>query len=255
MRTIGEIQSLIRERSTLPTERREAVIVKRFAALPKRLTSAASRWPLETSRVLDVGCSYGHCLVHFGPGSVGLDNVSEHVEFCRSLGLDARLTDVEQDLAAVEDSAFDIVWVSDVLERLDAPRLLVRRLSEKLRPGGRLIAFVNVLPRSRLARAALRGRGWFDADAHHHQFTVETAQYLLERSGYRVGQVVVHPLPSRLDSASRALRPLTPVVFISAQPEASRHTQALAAERRNKPEAIEVTIRPVHGRQRTELPQ
>jgi hypothetical protein len=67
VRTIAEIQALIRERSLLPVEEREAIIAKRFAALPKRLTYAVGRWSLESARVLDVGCSYGALLDPFWP--------------------------------------------------------------------------------------------------------------------------------------------------------------------------------------------
>jgi SAM-dependent methyltransferase len=249
VRAVAEIQSLIRERSLLPVEEREAIIAKRFSALPKRLTYAVARWPLERARVLDVGCSYGHCLIHFGPGSVCLDNVVEHVDFCRSLGLDARLADVEQDLDEVEDGVFDAVWVSDILEHLDAPRLLLRRAAAKLRPNGRVIGFVNVLPRSRLARRMLSGRGWFDADAHHYQFSVETASYLFERAGYRVEQVVVHLLPRRLDPLTSVLEGLAPVVFVSARPDGVLQDRALAAEQRNKPSASAVTISRVSRQQ------
>src|SRR5581483_10669516 len=140
---------------------------------PRRLVRALRHWPLDTMRVLDVGCSYGHCLVHFGPGSVGIDNVPEHVEFCRMLGLDAQLGDVESGLDRLADESFEAVWVSDILEHLDAPRLLLRRLAPKLAPGGLLVLYLTVLPRSRLARAVFRGRGFFDADVHHYQFTVE----------------------------------------------------------------------------------
>jgi SAM-dependent methyltransferase len=253
MRAIAEIRSLIRQRSLLPVQERETIIAKRFAALPKRLTYAAERWPLERARVLDVGCSYGHCLIHFGPGSVGLDNVREHVDFCHSLGLDARLADVEGGLDVVEDGVFDVVWVSDILEHLDAPRLLLRSAAAKLGPDGRLIAFVNVLPRSRLACRVLRGRGWFDADAHHYQFSVQTARYLFERAGYRVEQVVVHLLPRSLDPVAGAFAALAPVVFVSARPDRVLQARALGAERRNKPVAAAVTIMPVNGRQESRV--
>src|SRR5207302_6669478 len=132
---VGEIQALIRERSPFSAAETEAVIAKRFGAPPRRLEAALRRWPLGDASVLDVGCSYGHCLVHFGPGSVGLDTNPEHVEFCRSLGLDARLADVDAGLADVPDRAFDYVWLSDVLEHLDSPRLVLRGRSEERRVG------------------------------------------------------------------------------------------------------------------------
>lgn len=242
MRSIDEIQALIRERSSLPAADRERVIAKRFAALPRRLQHAAAYWALEAASVLDVGCSYGHCLVHFGPGSVGIDNVAEHVDFCCSLGLDARLADVDEGLDEVEDGAFDVVWISDVLEHLDAPRLLLRRVQPKLKPGGRVIALVSVLPRSRLARLVFRGHGWFDADVHHYQFTAETARHLVERSGYVVEQVVPHLLPRRFQPLNRLLLPFAPVIFVSACPDPAANALAAAAEGRNKPERAVVTI-------------
>jgi SAM-dependent methyltransferase len=235
MRSLEDVQALIRQRSMLPPEEREAIVDKRFGALPRRLTRACRYWPLDLTRVLDVGCSYGHCLVHFGGGSIGLDNVPEHVDFCRSLGLDAQLCDVEEGLDRIPDSAFDFVWVSDIVEHLDAPRLLLRRLAPKLNQGGRVVMLVSVLPSWRLARPLLRGHGWFDADVHNYQFTVDTARHLVEHSGYAVERVVVHLLPDRLDPVAGLLAPVAPVIFISARPDERAEMRARAAERRNRP--------------------
>lgn len=228
MRQIDEVRSLIRERSVLPSGTLEAIVRKRFEAQPGRLVRGLQHWPLDEMRVLDVGASYGHCLVHFGPGSVGLDNVPEHVEFCRSLGLDARLCDVEADLDEIEDGGFDAVWVSDILEHLDAPRALLRRLAPKLTPGGLLVLYLTVLPRSRLARAAFAGRGFFDADVHHYQFTAETARYLVARAGYAVEEVV---------PGVRLPRSVTPTLFVAARRDAAAEEHARAAESRNRPDS------------------
>jgi len=228
VRTAEDIRALIRACSPLPTAQTEDVIRRRFQALPRRLVAALRLWPLDTAQVLDIGCSWGHCLVHFGPGSVGIDNVPEHVEFCRSLGLDARLGDVEDGLSGLEDASFDAVWVSDVLEHLDAPRLLLRRVAPKLRPGGLLVLYLSVLPRSRWARVLFRSRGFFDADVHHYQFTLETARYLVERSGYTVVEVLPHGVP-------RALVGLAPTVFVAARPDPFVEERVRAAELRNKP--------------------
>jgi SAM-dependent methyltransferase len=106
---------------------------------------------------------------------MGIDSSQDHVEFCRALGLDARLADANAAIPA-PDGAFDFVWVSDVIEHLDAPRLLLRAAAPKLKPDGRLLLFLTLLPRVRLARKLLRVRGIrrFDADAHHYQFTIDT---------------------------------------------------------------------------------
>jgi SAM-dependent methyltransferase len=235
VRSADEIRALIRERSALAPEATEEILAKRFRALPRRLVVAARHWPLETMRVLDVGCSYGHCLVHFGDGSVGLDNVAEHVDFCRSLGLDARLGDVESGLGGLEEGSFDAIWVSDILEHLDAPRLLLRRVRPLLKPGGRLIVFMTVLPRSRLARIPFRGRGFFDADVHHYQFTAETARYLFERAGYAVEETVVGMLPERLEPLAPALRRFAPTLYFGARPDEAAEVLTRYGEGRNKP--------------------
>jgi SAM-dependent methyltransferase len=234
VRAIETVQAEIRARSPFPAEQTEEIVRKRFAAVPRRLRFALSRWPLDQLRVLDVGCSYGHCLVHFGPGSVGIDNVEEHVAFCRALGLDARQVDVDTDarLAEIPDGVFDVVWVSDIVEHLDAPRLLLRRLRPKLKPDGRIVLFVTTLPRSRLFRALLRARGVkpFEAEAHHYQFTLETARYLVERAGYVVDEVAVPQLPRWLGGQA-------PRLYLAARPDAGAEEVARAAELRNKPPA------------------
>lgn len=237
MRSNDEVRALIRERSTLPPEQVEAVLAKRFTALPKRLVNALERWPLERERVLDVGCQYGHCLVHFGEGSVGIDNVEEHVEFCRSYGLDARLEDVDAGLPGIEDASFDTVWISDIVEHLDAPRLLLRRVAPKLKPDGRLLLYVNLLPRSRVARRLFAGKGFFDADVHHYQFTLDTVRYLLRRAGYAIEEVVPNGLPRKLEPLAPLAAPLAPVVYVAARRDARLEAEAEAAERRNKPAA------------------
>jgi len=214
-----------------------AVLDVRFKRIPHRVAFALDRWPLEQRPVLDVGCSYGQALLHFGSGSVGIDNAAEAVGFCRSIGLSAELGDVEADgLDLIEAGAFEIVWVSDVLEHVDAPRLLLRRLAPKLRPNGRLLLHVSVLPRSRLVRAALRRKGMrpFDAEAHFHQFTTETAVHLLARAGYRVERLVV-PMPAALDPISRLVPArIAPRVFIEATPDTDLLSAAMRAEKRNK---------------------
>jgi SAM-dependent methyltransferase len=230
---LTELHERIRARSPLPAEETEKLIQTRFARIPDRLAFGLERWALARKAVLDVGCSYGYCLAHFGPGSVGIENHAEPVEFCRALGLDARLLDVDAGVAdVVEDAAFDVVWISDLLEHLDAPRLLLRDLAPKLKPGGRLIVYVTALPRSRVARALLRRRRLepYAAEAHHYQFTEDTLRYLVERSGYRVESVEV-PF---LGAVGRVLHAHSPRLFIVATVDASNRSLLERAEARNK---------------------
>jgi len=186
------------------------------------------RWPLEQSAVLDIGSSYGTCLIHFGPGSVGIDNHDESVAFTRALGRESILADVEDAdaLAQLPDGAFDYLWVCDVLEHLEAPRLALRRLAPKLKPGGSLLLQTSVLPRSRAARWALRrlGERPYDAEVHYHQWTIETIRHLLARAGFRPVRTV-SLLPAPAGVASR--------VFVEAVPDSALTERADSAVARN----------------------
>jgi SAM-dependent methyltransferase len=233
---LAAVQQLIRDHSPLPADKTEQIIRARFDAIPNRLAFALGHWPLATSRVLDVGCSYGNTLAFFGRGSVGVDNMREHVEFCQALGLEAVELDVDESLGALPDAGFDFIWVSDILEHLDAPRLLLRRLAAKLRPGGRLLVYMTSLPRSRVVRALLRRRGpvAFDAQTHYYQFTRETAEFIVERAGYRVTHVAVPLLDGRLRALTPFGRQQAPTLILEATPDAETLRLTEEAERKNK---------------------
>jgi SAM-dependent methyltransferase len=238
VRSLDDLRAEIRVRSPLAPDRTEAVLRARFERLPRRLDVALARWPLSTSRVLDVGCSFGHCLVHFGRGSVGIDSVREHVDFCRALGLEAVLADVDSGLDDVPDGGFDYLWISDVLEHLDSPRLLLRRLRPKLAPGGTLLLHVSTRPSGRLAAWALRRLHLtpYDAHVHYYQFTTETICHLVERCGYRVDELVPG-LPPRLGFLAPLARRQTPRLVLAARPDDAAEAIALEGERRNKQES------------------
>ena len=237
-RDLDSVRQLARERSPLGRDETERVIKVRFGRFPQRLAVAQRYWPLVDSRVLDVGCGYGTCLVHFGAGSVGVDNAVESVEFCRAIGCDARVADVEDEgwVTRVSEIGFDFVWVSDVLEHVDAPRVLLRRLEPALAPSGRLLVQASVLPRNRVARWCLRriGERPFDAEAHYHQWTVETIGHVLARAGYQTRRVVV-VLPTKL-AAFQAVTPRSTAsrVILEARPDPQLRAQAERAEMRNR---------------------
>ncbi|MEA2466849.1 MAG: Methyltransferase domain, partial [Thermoleophilaceae bacterium] len=182
--------------------------------------------------------SFGHCLAQFGPGSVGIDNVQEHVDFCRALGLEAVRADLDDSLDAIPDGAFDFIWVADILEHLDAPRLLLRKLRSKLAPGGRLLVYLSALPRARLVQQALRRRSVrpFEAATHYYQFTDDSARFLVERAGYRVTRVEA-PGAARLPALIRPLaRRQSPTLIIEATPDPDAERLVFSAESKNKPD-------------------
>jgi SAM-dependent methyltransferase len=225
-----QVRQLIRERSPFSQEETEQMLAVRFDHVPQRLTAALERWPLDRASVLDVGCGYGNCLIHFGPGSTGIDNGPEETEFVRALGLDVHQLDVEEPQALEGIGQFDYVWVSDMLEHLDAPRLLLRNLHPAV--GGALLLHVSVLPG--LTRSLMRRIGEipFDRDVHYHQWTVDTIQHLLRRAGYRP----VRTLPVVPTKLRRVPIPanLASRIIIEAVPDEQLLATMRRSEARNK---------------------
>ena len=224
------VRQLIRERSPFSAEETEHQLAVRFDHLPQRLTAALEQWPLNQASVLDVGCGYGNCLIHFGPGSRGIDNGPEETEFARALGLDVLQLDVEEPQALEGIGRFEYVWVSDMLEHLDAPRRLLRNLHSAV--GGALLLHVSVLPGMTRSLMRRMGESPFDRDVHYHQWTVDTIQHLLRRAGYRpVRTLPVVPaklrrLPIPVSLASR--------IIIEAVPDDQLLATMRHSEARNK---------------------
>jgi SAM-dependent methyltransferase len=206
VRDLEELRRTAREKSPLAPDRTEEILDVYFRRVPLRTQYALATFPVGDAAVLDVGCSYGTSLAHFGKGSMGLDNSPEAVKFCEALGLEVGEVNVDEDFD-LGGRTFDYIWVSDILEHLEAPRLLLRRLGHALAPTGKLLLQTSVLP-SPFARRVLRARRKqpFDADVHYHQWTRQTMSHLLARAGYLVERVVV-PAPPSLSAMSFFLRP------------------------------------------------
>ena len=226
MPSIAELRERALADSPFDDEKTAGILEDHFAAVPRRVAFALQHWPeLEQEAVLDVGCSYGHCLAHFGPGSVGIDSNAQHVEFARRLGLDAQVVDAHGELG-LPPGSFDTIWLCDIVEHLVAPHDVLRGLRPFLKPDGRLIVYLTVAPASRVVRNVLRRfDNSFEAHAHHYQFTCDTAVYLVERAGYRVTAAV---------PAARLPKRMTTRLYLEAKPDDAMEKIAARAELRNR---------------------
>lgn len=219
VRTHSDLIRLVRARSPLGPEETEAVIRERFWRMPSTLEVPLRRFHLDQKRTLDVGCAFGHCLVHFGPGSVGLDVVEEKVAFARNLGLEALRCDLDQGLDVLGDRRFEAIWCSDVFEHLHAPFAVLCELADRLEEGGLLIAYVTIRPGNPLVRWAWkRWIGWkpYAVTTHHYQFTLATFRYLLSRSGLRTFDQIVPGIRSQAGNrlVARSLGLLFPSIVL-----------------------------------------
>lgn len=90
-------------------------------------------------RTLDVGCGIGDMLA-YRRGTKGVDINARTVEFCRSIGLDARQMDVDR--LPFDAHSFDSVLLDNVMEHIANPTPLLSETHRVLVPGGRLLVGV-----------------------------------------------------------------------------------------------------------------
>jgi SAM-dependent methyltransferase len=138
--------------------------------------------------VLDIGCGYGQHLVHFGPGSVGLDAVPANVEFVHALGCEALLANVEDGFPHF-DRPFQAIFASNLLEHLVSPHLFLLRLHQLLSPDGLAFIHVPTIPPlavvDRLIRRAIGHNGYL-ASEHIYAFTPRVGAFIMRRAGFKV---------------------------------------------------------------------
>lgn len=136
--------------------------------------------PPAGARVLEIGCGTGHNLAMLGRfGEVDALELDEpartHAEgrLGRPIG-DAPLPE----LTGVEEGAYDLVALLDVLEHVDDGGGALTRVHQLLTPGGALLVTVPANPWM-----------WTVHDEHHHhhrRYTAATLSNVLRFGGFRV---------------------------------------------------------------------
>ncbi len=184
---LAEIERRVVDRGCFEREENERIYRKFFATVPRSFLQIVERYQLGEKRVVDVGCGYGHYLIHFGPDSLGLDANGKSREFALSIGLEVRDCNVEDALPLPEGSV-QAVWCANLLEHLVAPHLLLSRLHRALTPDGLLVAKVPVIPPWFVQKGVrLLGRPLgFEASEHINAFTPSTFAFTVERAGFQV---------------------------------------------------------------------
>lgn len=182
-------------------------IRRRFESVSNSMTFKHLReaFDLRKKAVLDIGCSFGEFLTHFGDGSVGITVREDEAQYGRKVKLDIRQANIESSDFILTEK-FDVVFANNLFEHLYSPHRFLHRVKEYLKPGGILILGVPVIPKvvSLLRFSKFRGSL---ADSHINFFTKQTLVNTVERAGWEVVSVRSFHWASRWDKILDSICP------------------------------------------------
>ena len=134
----------------------------------------------ENARILEIGCGTGHNLVmlkRFGQvDAIEIDPAARAIA-SRRLGrpvMDAPLPA----LTGVEEGAYDLVAILDVLEHVEEDREALENIARKLSPGGRILIAVPAHPWMWSAHDVV--------NHHKRRYTRKTLRAVVEAAGLRL---------------------------------------------------------------------
>lgn len=167
----------------------DPAIERRFENVSRSKTfrNIVTTHALNTKSVLDIGCSHGEFLAHFGKGSVGVTIIEDEVTYGREKGLDIRLGNIEDESFSLPET-FDVVFANNIFEHLYAPHTFLREVGTYLKPGGILILGVPCIPKIVWLSRFRKFRGAF-ARAHINFFTRETLLHTMRHGGWQVQEI------------------------------------------------------------------
>lgn len=203
----------------------------------------ALRWMRGQRRVLELGAAGGHVTAKLRAQGCQVVAVEYDAAALPDLAQVAE-TVVQADLDTLSASAllpyapFDGIIATDVLEHLRDPERVVTLLASLLRDDGMLVVSLPNVAHGDVRLALLSGRfqqtasGLLDR-THLRFFTRESAQELLERHGFAVGEVVRtrRPVGSTEQARYCADRYLDLRARIATEPEADTYQFVLRAAR------------------------
>ncbi len=165
----------------------EEKIQKRFVKVAKSATfqNIVATYRLRDKRVLDIGCSYGEHLVHFGKGSVGLTITEPEIAFGKEKKIDIRYGNIEESDFKVPFSEWDAIFANNIFEHLFSPHYFLYRVRKLLKDDGLLILGVPCVPTIAPLMRFKKWRGCLSLP-HINFWTRGTLHRTVERGGFRV---------------------------------------------------------------------
>jgi SAM-dependent methyltransferase len=195
--------------------RMDEKIARRFTnvSASKTFNNILSHFTLTQKKVLDIGCSYGEFLVHFGPGSVGVSIEQEEVDYGTRKGIDIRYGNIESEEFVLKEQ-FDVIFANNIFEHLYSPHHFLCAIKKYLKPGGTLILGVPCVPKVVSLLPISKFHGAL-ASGHINFFTKETLRFTAERAGWDVSEV--RGFHFALPFIDHLLDPIYPHFYVSAK--------------------------------------
>jgi 2-polyprenyl-3-methyl-5-hydroxy-6-metoxy-1,4-benzoquinol methylase len=189
---------------------------QRFTAVRESRTfsNILEAFDLRNKAVLDVGCSYGEFLIHFGKESTGVTVTEDEVVYAKSKGLDVRCDNVESDSFTLEKT-YDVVFANNIFEHLYSPHHFLIKIREHMNDDGILILGVPCMPVILPLVHLPKFRGSLAVE-HINFFTHYTLQKTVERGGFDILDVRGFHFKNRFIDG--LLKPVYPHFYVIAKP-------------------------------------
>lgn len=143
-------------------------------------------WPLvfpfmSGKKCLDIGCSDGLCLSQLAKESVGIEQIPSLAAVARKRHLNVIEGDISDVLETLDPESFEAVLASHVLEHLECPLPILRKLARVMKQGGVLVLG---LPTEHNIFKTIKRLDYFSG-THIYAFSLRNAQKLLDLAGFK----------------------------------------------------------------------
>ena len=218
-RDLGSIEALEKHviaHGSYSQEENLRIFNKWFSRRPHlAFLGAAKKYGITGKRLCDVGCSYGSNLVYCQADSYGVEIEPYPIKFATGIGLNVIKRDVVNDLLS-DLPPVEVVWTRDLLEHVDSPHVVLRKLHSLLEPGGLILTMVPTLPPipafRHLPFLGTHFQGHLQSD-HVNAFTPATLRFTCERAGFETVELTPF-YPGPFAVFNKILRPFAGIVFV-----------------------------------------
>lgn len=183
-------------------------------AASRTFAHLVQRFSLDKKTAVDIGCSEGYYLAHFGTGSMGVTIIPEHIAAAKERGLAVVEGNIE-DPAFSLPKKFDIAWANNLFEHMNSPHLFLMKVREFLKPDGLLILGVPVIPWFSFLTRFKRFRGAYAA-SHVNFFTRRTLIETVRAGGWTVREA--RSFYFKNGAIDALINSLAPHIYIVAHP-------------------------------------